>query len=171
MIDDLRIHAAGEPGPRAGGDHVLYWMQSTFRARNNHALEFAIEQANEQRLPVLVYHGLRHDYPWASDRSHTFLLETAADLYREFGELGVQYAFYLERGPKDAALSPLVQLAARAALVVTDYFPTFLAPRQTRGLRRKVETPVVAVDSATVVPVRYHERGYPTAPPFRSQLM
>jgi deoxyribodipyrimidine photo-lyase len=171
VIDDLRIHAAGEPGPSSDGDHVLYWMQSTFRARNNHALEFAIEQANERRLPVLVYHGLRHDYPWASDRLHTFLLETAADLYREFGELGIQYAFYLERGPEDAALSPLVQLAARAALVVTDYFPTFLAPRQTRGLRRKVETPVVAVDSATVVPVRYHERGYPTAPPFRSRLL
>ncbi|HET7423983.1 MAG TPA: deoxyribodipyrimidine photo-lyase [Gemmatimonadales bacterium] len=171
MIDDLRIHAPGEPGPRPGGDHVLYWMQSTFRARHNHALEFAIEQANQRRLPVLVYHGLRHDYPWASDRLHTFLLETAADLYREFEEMGIQYAFYLERGPEDAALSPLVQLAARAALVVTDYFPTFLAPRQTRGLRRTVETPVVAVDSATVVPLRYYERGYPTAPPFRSRLM
>ena len=171
MIDDLRIHAAAEPRPRPGGDHVLYWMQSTFRARNNHALEFAIERANELRLPVLVYHGLRHDYPWASDRLHTFLLETAADLSREFADLGIQYAFYLERVPEDAAVSPLVQLAGRAALVVTDYFPTFLAPRQTRGLRRKVETPVVAVDSATVVPVRYHEREYPTAPPFRSRLM
>jgi deoxyribodipyrimidine photo-lyase len=34
-----------------------------------------------------------------------------------------------------------------------------------------VETPVVAVDSATVVPVRYHVRGYPSAPPFRSRLL
>jgi len=170
VIDDLRIHAADEPSPRPGGDHVLYWMQSTFRGRDNHALEFAVEQANALRLPVLVYHGLRHDYPWASDRFHTFLLETAADLYREFEELGIQYAFYLDRGER-AAESPLVTLARRAALVVTDYFPTFLAPRQTRALRRKVETPVVAVDSATVVPMRYHEREYPTAPPFRSRLM
>ena len=171
MIDDLRIHAGGEPGPRSGGDHVLYWMQSAFRARDNHALEFAVEQANALRLPVLVYHGLRHDYPWASDRFHTFLLETAADLYREFGELGVQYAFYLDRAPDRPDVSPLVELARRAALVVTDWFPTFLAPRQTRGLRRKVDTPVIAVDSATVVPVRYHEREYPTAPPFRTRLM
>ncbi len=171
MIDDLRIHAAAEPGPRLSGDHVLYWMQSTFRARNNHALEFAIDQANELRIPVLVYHGLRQDYPWASARLHTFLIETAADLYREFEELGIQYAFYLERGPEEAAVSPLVQLAGRAALVVTDYFPTLLAPRQTRDLRQKVETPVVAVDSATVVPVSYYAREYPTAPPFRSRLM
>ncbi|MDQ3427687.1 MAG: deoxyribodipyrimidine photo-lyase, partial [Gemmatimonadota bacterium] len=178
MTDDLRIHATARPGPRHGGEHVLYWMQSTFRARDNHALDFAVEQANQLRLPVVVYHGLRHDYPWASDRLHTFLLETAADLYQEFEELGLQYAFYLERDGDDAASrqaagrpSPLVELARRAALVVTDYFPTFLAPRQTRALRRKVNTPVVAVDSATVVPVRYHQREYPTAPPFRSRLM
>jgi hypothetical protein len=34
MIDDLRIHAHGERGPRAGGDHVLYWMQSSLRAHD-----------------------------------------------------------------------------------------------------------------------------------------
>jgi deoxyribodipyrimidine photo-lyase len=177
VIDSLRIHAAAEPGPRRGG-HVLYWMQSTFRTRENHALDFAIEQANALRLPLLVYHGLRHDYPWASDRFHTFLLETVADLDADFEELGIQYAFYLERGGDDAAArraagqpSPLVDLARRAALVVTDYFPTFLAPRQTRALRRKVETPVVAVDSATVVPVRYHERAHATAASFRPRVM
>lgn len=178
MTDDLRIHAAAEPAPRHGGEHVLYWMQSTFRTRDNQALDFGIEQANRLGLPLLVYHGLRHDYPWASDRLHTFLLQSVADLYHEFDQLGIQYAFYLERDGDDAAArraagrpSPLVDLARRAALVVTDYFPTFLAPRQTRALRRKVETPVVAVDSATVVPIRYHQREYPTAAPFRSRLM
>jgi deoxyribodipyrimidine photo-lyase len=177
-MDDLRIHADGAPGPRAGGDHVLYWMQSTFRTHQNHALAFAMAQANELRLPLLVYHGLRPDYPWASDRIHTFILETVADLYSEFEALGIHYAFYLERAGDDAEArraagkpSPLVELARRAAVVITDYFPTFLAPRQTRALRRKVETPVVAVDSATVVPLRYFDRGYPTAPPFRSRLM
>ena len=178
MIDSLRIHADAEPGPRHGRGHVLYWMQSTFRTRENHALEFAIQQANALRLPLVVYHGLRHDYPWASDRFHTFLLETVVDLYAEFDALGIQYAFYLERGGDDAAAgraagqpSPLVELAGRAALVVTDYFPTFVAPRQTRALRRKVDTPVVAVDSATVVPIRYHERAHTTAVSFRRAVM
>lgn len=178
MTDDLRIHAAGQPAPRHGGEHVLYWMQSTFRARDNQALDFGIEQANRLHVPLVIYHGLRHDYPWASDRFHTFLLETASDLYREFDELGIQYAFYLERSGDDAAArraagrpSPLVDLALRAALVVTDYFPTFLAPRQIRALRRKVETPVVAVDSVTVVPIRYHEREHSTAASFRPRVM
>jgi deoxyribodipyrimidine photo-lyase len=125
-----------------------------------------------------VYHGLRHDYPWASDRLHTFLLETVAELSREFHELGIQYAFYLERSGDDAAArraagkpSPLVELAGRASLVVTDYFPTFIAPRQTRALRRKIATPVVAVDSATVVPVRYHDREHSSAVSFRPRVM
>ena len=103
MIDSLRIHAAGEPAPRHGGGHVLYWMQSSFRARENHALDFAIEQVNALRVPLVVYHGLRHDYPWANDRFHTFLLETAADLHGEFEALGIQYALYLEREGDDAA--------------------------------------------------------------------
>ena len=54
--------------------------------------------------------------------------------------------------------------------MVTDYFPTFVVPRQTRTLSRQVETPVVAVDSATVVPVRYHEREYSNAQSFRARL-
>lgn len=178
IVDDLRIHAPQERPPRRNGELVLYWMQTTHRAKDNFALEFAAQQANRLHLPLLVYHGLRHDYPWASDRIHTFILESVADLYRDFAELGVQYAFYLERDGDDAEVrrltgrpSPLVALAERAALVVTDLFPTFIVPRQIRALREKIETPVVAVDSTTVVPLRYHEREYSTAIAFRPKLM
>ena len=152
MIDDLRIHAGREPGPRPGGELVLYWMQTTHRAHDNFALDFAIEQANALGLPLLVYHGLRPDYPWASDRLHSFILESVAELYRRFEERGIPYAFYLDPtgGPRPGP-SPLVELARRAALVVTDFYPTFIVPRQTRALRDKVEAPVIAVDSCTVV--------------------
>ena len=157
MIDDLRIHAAEEPGP-VRGDFVLYWMQGVaMRTHDNPALDFAAEQANRLRLPLLVYQGLRADYPWASDRIHTFILESAADLATEFERLGIQYGFYLdrrERAGRDSngrERSPLVQLAGRAALVVTEFFPTFLMPRQMRALRSKVAAPVVAVDAGTIV--------------------
>jgi deoxyribodipyrimidine photo-lyase len=186
-----RIHADGPVRPRSGGEFVLYWMQSTHRAHDNFALNFAIEQANALRLPVQVYHGLRHDYPWASDRFHTWILESAIDLYRAFEEKGIHYAFWLSRakgeftrwpaGRRERAghrpeqwaggRSELVQLADRAALVVTDYFPTFIVPRQTRGLRQKTATPVVAVESATVVPMRWHQKEYLTARGIRPVLM
>ena len=177
MIHDLRIHAAGEPGPTRG-EFVLYWMQGVaMRTRDNPALEFAAAQANRLRVPLLVYQGLRPDYPWASDRLHTFVLESAADLTREFAERGIQYAFYLDRREATRTEesgrqpSPLVSLAARAALVVTEFFPTFLMPRQTRALRAKVATPVIAVDAGTVVPLRYHQREHATPASFRSRQM
>lgn len=176
-IDDLRVHAAGQSGPRPGGAFVLYWMQGVaLRSRANFALNFAIAQANRLRLPVLVYQGLRQDYPWASDRLHTFILESVADLQADFADRGIQYAFHLETAAARpsrvaGADSPLVALARRAAVVVTDFFPTFIQPRQLAGLRRRVETPVVAVDSATVVPLRCHDREYATARAIRPVLL
>ena len=178
IVADLRIHTAEQPPPRTNGELVLYWMQTTQRVQYNFALEFAIEQANRLRLPVLVYHGLRHDYPWASDRIHTFILETVGDLYHDFEARGIQYVFYLERTGDDADArrgagkpSPLVDLARRAALVTTDFFPTFIVPRQIKALRAKVNTPILAVDSATVVPMKYFEREHATAVGFRPRLM
>lgn len=37
------------------GNYVLYWMQSSQRAEQNHALEYAVQQANDldQRLLVV----------------------------------------------------------------------------------------------------------------------
>ena len=176
MIDSLRIHAATEPGPRQSGEFVLYWMQGvTMRSRANFALNFAVDQANQLGLPVLVYQGLRHDYPWASDRFHTFILESAVDLCHGFADRGIQYAFYLETRNEQAKRghteSPLLGLGRRAALVVTDFFPTFIQPRQLKRLRDKLTTPVVAVDSATVVPMQSHTKEYLVARSIRPVLM
>jgi deoxyribodipyrimidine photo-lyase len=200
---DQRVHAPLGSKPRPGGEFVLYWMQTTMRAHDNFALNFAIEQANELSLPVVVYHGLRHDYPWASDRLHTWILESVADLYADFAAKGIQYGFWLDQsrgeytewpagreasgvrrqapggdtGPTpdarrlSADWSPLVALARRAALVVTDFFPTFIVPRQIKGLRAKVETAVIAVESATVVPMAYHQKEHSTARGIRPILM
>jgi len=176
--DDLRLHAPARWAPRPGGEFVLYWMQTTHRAHDNFAFHHAVEHADALGVPVLVYHGLRPDYPWASDRIHSFILEGVVDLQEDFDDLGIQYAFHLDPGPGPVsgpiparpAESPLVALARRAALVVTDYFPTFIVPRQTRALARKVETPVVAVESCTVVPLRWIEREHKTARTIRPLL-
>jgi len=157
------------------GEFVLYWLQTTMRSRANSALNFAAEQANALMLPLVVYQGLRPDYPWASDRFHTFILESAVDMAADFGDRGIPYGFYLEphrltRG-QPRPPSPLEALARRAALVVTDYFPTFIVPRQTRRLRERIEAPVVAVDSCTIVPMSHLSRQHPTARGFRTEVV
>ncbi len=190
---DLRIHAPPDAKPRAGGEFVLYWMQIAQRAHDNFGLNFAIEQADELNLPVLAYFGIRHDYPWASDRFHTWMLQGVADLYEDFAERGIQFAFWLDRTRGDGAvwaagnrkgggtpdgadavlpqLGPLYDLAGRAALVVTDFYPTFIMPRQIRSLRTGAVTPVIAVDSSTLVPMAYHAKEYSTARSIRPVLM
>ena len=177
LVPDLRIHAPGQVGPRHGGEFVLYWMQGiAMRVEGNFAFNFAAQQADRLKLPLLVYQGLRPDYPWASDRIHTFVLESVADLQREFAERGVQYAFQLADrrmggwADVDGGRSPLVQLAERAAVVVTEYSPTFIHPRQTKRLREKVATPVIAVDTMGVVPVAAITKAHPTARGFRTDI-
>ena len=59
----------------AKGNYVLYWMQQSQRADYNHALEYAIQQANRLRQGVLVAFGLMDDYPEANLRHYTFMLE------------------------------------------------------------------------------------------------
>ncbi|CAN5774961.1 hypothetical protein BH24GEM1_BH24GEM1_28210 [soil metagenome] len=54
-------------------------------------------------MPLIVYHRLGHDYPWSSDRLHTFMVESATDLSSEFAERGIQHAFHLERDWNEAA--------------------------------------------------------------------
>ncbi|NCC80137.1 MAG: deoxyribodipyrimidine photolyase, partial [Clostridia bacterium] len=45
------------------GDYVLYWMQASQRVSCNHALAYAMDEANRLHLPLLVYFGLTDDYP------------------------------------------------------------------------------------------------------------
>ena len=184
-LDSFRLHFPLAAAPRKSGEFVIYWMQTTLRAHDNFGLNYAIAQADALGVPVLVYHGLRHDYPWASDRLHTFVLESVVDLYAGFAEKGIQYAFYLDNrlpaaiahdcahsqaGGTPGARSPLVQLADRAALVVTDFFPTFHIPRQVERLRQKTATPVIAVDSSTVVPMAFHTKEHLSARGIRPVL-
>ncbi len=160
--------------PRSGGDYVLYWIQVTQRAEDNFALEYAIEQANALGVPVLVYFALRPDYPWASDRFHTFMLEGVVDMAAGFAERGIQFAHFLDQREQGDGVDHhehLKALAARSALVVTDWFPTFIMPRQLKQLREAVDAPVVAVDSACVVPAQSLEKAYSGARHIRPVLM
>lgn len=173
-LTDDRLWTAGTSRALAGREFVLYWMQITHRAHDNFGLNFAIDQADTLGLPVLVYHGLRHDYPWASDRFHSFILEGMSDLTRDFAQRGIQYACYLDTRTDDEAASdesPLTALARRAAMVVTDWFPTFIMPRQLRALRQKLDCPVVAVDSATIIPAKRLGQAYSSARHIRPALM
>lgn len=132
--------------------YVLYWMQMFKRVDNNHALVWAIRKANELKLPLVVYEGLKYYYPWASDRIHTFILEGVEEKRREFEQIGIRYLFYLQQdasSPKNVVAA----LARDAALIVTDDFPCFIIPEHNRRIAERANIAVHAVDSNGIIPM------------------
>ena len=130
------------------------------RVDSNHALAFAIQLANERKLPVLYYEGLTCSYPNANDRFHTFILEGVPDTARELKKLGIGYAFYL-RARRSDPNDVVYKLAKDAAAVVADDYPTFVARKFNEHVPSKIGVPYYVVDSSCVVPMsRMEKREY-----------
>jgi deoxyribodipyrimidine photo-lyase len=149
---DLRTTTLNNYALNIQGRYVLYWMQMYKRSSHNHALNKAIHIANELKLPLVVYEGLKYYYPWASDRLHTFILEGVEEKQAAFTKMGIRYLFYLQKD-KDAPGNVVADLAREAALLVTDDFPCFIIPEHNRHIAQRVQIPVLAVDSNGMIPM------------------
>src|SRR5690349_19313443 len=84
-----RVTLLNDRDVRNSAGYVLYWAQMNRRVGSNHGLAFAVERANEFRLPVLYYEGLTCTYPHANDRLHTFILEGVPDTAKQLAKLGI----------------------------------------------------------------------------------
>ena len=115
MISDARLARLNDLPIASDGRYVLYWMQASQRTRWNHALEYAIRQANGLRQPLVVGFGLMDDYPAANARHYSFMLEGLRDVESVLRERGIK--FIVRRGqPAQMA----VALGAEASLIVCD---------------------------------------------------
>ena len=115
MIAETRLRRLNDQPLSADGKYVLYWMQASQRTRYNHALEYAIEQANTANLPLLVGFGLMDDYPEANARHYAFMLDGLRDVEVALKQRGIR--FIVRHGnPGTVAVS----LAKEASLVVCD---------------------------------------------------
>lgn len=147
------------------GEFVLYWMHVAVRAHENPALDAAVAIANRLQKPVLVYHALSEQYQYASDRHHTFILEAAADVQKQFTDRSIPYAFHLER---DGHRGPcLRQLAETASVVVTDEMPTNPMRTWISRFAQTAKLPVMSVDASCVVPMQVVGKAYQRAFEYR----
>lgn len=147
MIQPERIQVLHDAPPRRGR-YALYWMQASMRARGNHALEYAIRQANERGLPVLACFGLTADFPEANARHYTFLLEGLRDAEVGLARRGIPLVVR-HGAPDDVA----IELARDAALVVTDRGYLRIQRAWRERAAAAVAAPFVQVESDVVVPV------------------
>jgi deoxyribodipyrimidine photo-lyase len=114
-IHKSRIQILNDLGLRRGA-FVLYWMQQSQRAEYNHALEYAIQQANKMGQGVVVVFGLMDDYPEANLRHYTFMLEGLQETQAALAKRGIKMV--VQKGnPADVALSA----GRKASLIVCDH--------------------------------------------------
>ena len=147
IIQPQRIKALND-NTRQNGNYVLYWMQQAQRAEDNHALEFAIQQANERSEPLLVAFGLMDDYPEANLRHYVFMLQGLKEVIASLARRNIKMV--VQRGhPRDVA----IKLAKHSSLLVCDR--GYL--RHQKAWRDEVATQVacqvIQVESDVVVPV------------------
>ena len=147
VIQDERIKHLNDKETR-NGDYVLYWMQSSQRTEHNHALEYAIQQANELDQRLLVVFGLTDGYPEANLRHYTFMLEGLQEVEASLKDRGIK--FVLRHGPPDEVA---LEAGKDASLIVTDR--GYMRPQREwrKNVAEKAECLVTQVESDVVVPI------------------
>ncbi len=146
-VQEERIQHLNDADVR-DGDYVLYWMQSSQRAEYNHALEYAVQQANDLGQRLLVVFGLTADYPEANLRHYTFMLEGLKDVEEALLESGIKFA--VRKGsPDEVAL----EAGEDASLIVTDR--GYMRPQKEwrEKVAREAGRRVTQVEADVVVPV------------------
>lgn len=138
---------------------VVHWTHHALRVDEQPALETAAAFAAMLDASLVTIAGLGGAHRFNSDRHATFQLEG----WRDLGSLLAARGGVFLASPRIAAPgeSLLATLARHAALVVTDEMPAPPVPRWIAGLARRCGVPVVAVDSACVVPMPRREGGSP----------
>jgi deoxyribodipyrimidine photo-lyase len=123
-------------------------MQQSQRAFYNHALEYAVQQANKMDRMLLVAFGLTDDYPEANLRHYTFMLEGLKETRSALAARGIK--MILRRGdPPEVAL----KLGQQASMIVCDrgYLKHQRAWRS--HVAKKAQCSVIQVESDVVVPL------------------
>lgn len=162
-----RITARNDRAVNPDASYVLYWMISARRTRFNFGLQRAVDIAEDLGKPLLIVEPLRCDYPYASDRLHTFVIEGMQANARSAVRSGASYYPYIE--PRAGAARGFIDAAASdAAVVVTDWFPTLDLNRSVEAAAKRVPVRVEAIDSNGLIPVAAHGRAFPSARGYRA---
>jgi len=147
MIEDTRVQTLNK-NRYVKGEYILYWMQASQRAEYNHALEFAINQANERKQPLIVYCGLTDKFPEANERHYYFMLEGLKDVQKALNRKGI--GMVVKRvSPEIGAVS----FAKKASLVVCDRGYLKIQKHWRQYVADNIDCPLLQVESDIVVPV------------------
>lgn len=150
------------------GDYILCIVRKAIRGVSNPLIDSAIELANEKNLPVIVLFSLHNDYPFPSERLHTFLYEASVGLEDQIIKRQMQFVRIISE--KGLAQTPeVVDYINRASAIFTDDYPLDYWRRELDDISKISKSTLFAIDSNCLVPCRLIETTCSSAKDFRSK--
>jgi len=146
MIHDERVVILNKPSEN--GKYILLWIQQAQRTRYNHALEFAVNQANALKLPLFACFVITDGFPNANLRHYTFMFEGLENLKLNLKQRGIDLIFRYGNPPEE-----VVSLGKNAEMIVMDRGYLRVQKQWRREVGRTAPCTVVQVESDAVVPV------------------
>lgn len=128
--------------------YVVYWMQCSQRTEYNHALEYAIIQANELKKPLIVYFGLTDNFPGANERHYYFMLEGLKEVKIELARRNIKMIIR-KISPESGAL----EISSIAATMVVDRGYLRIERKWRTLLAQNAKCSVVQVETNVIVPI------------------
>ncbi len=147
MIHDERIKMLNQKESQ-DKPFVIYWMQSAQRTEYNHALEYAIQQANHLHKPLIVYFGLTDDFPEANQRHYRFLLEGLKEVRLALAKRNIALLIR-KTSPEKGAW----ELSSLAAFMVVDRGYLRIERQWRDAIADQVQCPIAQVETNIIVPV------------------
>jgi deoxyribodipyrimidine photo-lyase len=148
MIHPARIQPLNDR-QRRRGRYVLYWMQASQREEYNHALEYAIDQANRLGQPLAIFFGLTDQFPEANARHYAFMLQGLKQTNTDLKKRGLQLVVRHISPDRGA-----VELSDGASLVVVDRGYLRIQRQWRARAAERMRCPLIQVESDVVVPVQ-----------------
>lgn len=168
-INSYRKFERNKNEVKQNGEYVLYWMQINRRFHYNYALEYAVAWANKLDKTLLIYEGLNIDYPWASDRIHTFMMEGMKENLEFAQDHNLNYFSYVE--PKSEAGKGLFyKLAENACCVISDEYPVFIIRKHNERVAERIDVPYTTIDSNGIIPLGITDKDPYSAYLFRKEM-
>lgn len=156
-FNSYRVFKRNQHEPNPDGEYVLYWMQINRRFHYNFALEYAVGWANKVNKPLLILEAFSCDYPWATDRTHTFMLQGMEEHTEYARSKEINYFSFVENEPGQYK-KLLFDLAANASLLITDEYPVFIMRERNETYSKELVIPYVTVDSNGLIPLGLTEK-------------
>jgi deoxyribodipyrimidine photo-lyase len=156
-FNSYRVFKKNKCDANPDGEFVLYWMQINRRFHYNFALEYAVGYANKLNKPLLILEAFSSDYPWATDRSHTFMMQGMKEHLDDAEEQKLNYISFVEEKPGQYE-KLLFDLSSRASVLITDEYPVFIMRERNQKYPKEINIPYITVDSNGLIPLGITEK-------------